>query len=198
MGFVIAENPVQESPVSGRRIEAATNEITNSIKLDRAIYATRFQTLVSDFRHPDFETPWQFAFTSGANGLQALASGLVFRMPDVLPGSGNVRAAGSGGTIATRGGLHFAALIAECAITLRIREINSGLTAFVGSATTVTLTRTSVTLGWETGACLFPSGISPGGYYVVDILYRGAGGIAGAGTAKVAGFVVNEPALTAL
>jgi hypothetical protein len=197
MGFTITENPALEAPVAGRRIEAGTLELTNTIKLDRAIYAARFQTLVSDYRPAVVETPYEYAFTGASNNLQALACGLVFQLPGVLPGSANVRTTGSGATIAARGGLHFAALIAECAITLRIREINSGLTAFVGSATTVTLTRTNATPAWVTGQCLFPTGISASGYYVVDVLYRGAS-VGTSGTATVEGYVVNEPALTAL
>lgn len=197
MGFTITENPALEAPVAGRRIEAGTLELTNTIKLDRAIYAARFQTLVSDYRPADVETPYEYAFTGATNNLQALACGLVFQLPGVLPGSANVRTTGSGTTIAARGGLHFAALIAQCAITLRIREINSGLTAFVGSATTVTLTRTNTTPAWVTGQCLFPTGISASGYYVVDVLYRGAS-VGTSGTAIVEGYVVNEPALTAL
>jgi hypothetical protein len=197
MGFTITENPALEAPVAGRRIEAGTLELTNTIKLDRAIYAARFQTLVSDYRPAVSETPYEYAFTGASNNLQALACGLVFQLPGVLPGSTNVRTTGSGTTIAARGGLHFAALIAQCAITLRIREINSGLTAFVGSATTVTLTRTNTTPAWVTGQCLFPTGISASGYYVVDVLYRGAS-VGTSGTAIVEGYVVNEPALTAL
>lgn len=197
MGFTITENPALEAPVAGRRIEAGTLELTNTIKLDRAIYAARFQTLVSDYRPAVSETPYEYAFTGATNNLQALACGLVFQLPGVLPGSANVRTTGSGTTIAARGGLHFAALIAQCAITLRIREINSGLTAFVGSATTVTLTRTNTTPAWVTGQCLFPTGISASGYYVVDVLYRGAS-VGTSGTAIVEGYVVNEPALTAL
>ena len=197
MGFTITENPALEAPVAGRRIEAGTLELTNTIKLDRAIYAARFQTLVSDYRPAVSETPYEYAFTGASNNLQALACGLVFQLPGVLPGSTNVRTTGSGATIAARGGLHFAALIAQCAITLRIREINSGLTAFVGSATTVTLTRTNTTPAWVTGQCLFPTGISASGYYVVDVLYRGAS-VGTSGTAIVEGYVVNEPALTAL
>jgi hypothetical protein len=197
MGFTITENPALEAPVAGRRIEAGTLELTNTIKLDRAIYAARFQTLVSDYRPAVSETPYEYAFTGASNNLQALACGLVFQLPGVLPGSANVRTTGSGTTIAARGGLHFAALIAQCAITLRIREINSGLTAFVGSATTVTLTRTNTTPAWVTGQCLFPTGISASGYYVVDVLYRGAS-VGTSGTAIVEGYVVNEPALTAL
>jgi hypothetical protein len=197
MGFTITENPALEAPVAGRRIEAGTLELTNTIKLDRAIYAARFQTLVSDYRPAVVETPYEYAFTGASNNLQALACGLVFQLPGVLPGSANVRTTGSGTTIAARGGLHFAALIAQCAITLRIREINSGLTAFVGSATTVTLTRTNTTPAWVTGQCLFPTGISASGYYVVDVLYRGAS-VGTSGTAIVEGYVVNEPALTAL
>jgi hypothetical protein len=197
MGFTITENPALEAPVAGRRIEAGTLELTNTIKLDRAIYAARFQTLVSDYRPAAVETPYEYAFTGATNNLQALACGLVFQLPGVLPGSANVRTTGSGTTIAARGGLHFAALIAQCAITLRIREINSGLTAFVGSATTVTLTRTNTTPAWVTGQCLFPTGISASGYYVVDVLYRGAS-VGTSGTAIVEGYVVNEPALTAL
>ena len=197
MGFTITENPALEAPVAGRRIEAGTLELTNTIKLDRAIYAARFQTLVSDYRPAVVETPYEYAFTGATNNLQALACGLVFQLPGVLPGSTNVRTTGSGTTIAARGGLHFAALIAQCAITLRIREINSGLTAFVGSATTVTLTRTNTTPAWVTGQCLFPTGISASGYYVVDVLYRGAS-VGTSGTAIVEGYVVNEPALTAL
>jgi hypothetical protein len=197
MGFTITENPALEAPVAGRRIEAGTLELTNTIKLDRAIYAARFQTLVSDYRPAVVETPYEYAFTGATNNLQALACGLVFQLPGVLPGSANVRTTGSGTTIAARGGLHFAALIAQCAITLRIREINSGLTAFVGSATTVTLTRTNTTPAWVTGQCLFPTGISASGYYVVDVLYRGAS-VGTSGTAIVEGYVVNEPALTAL
>jgi hypothetical protein len=197
MGFTITENPALEAPVAGRRIETGTLELTNTIKLDRAIYAARFQTLVSDYRPAVVETPYEYAFTGTTNNLQALACGLVFQLPGVLPGSANVRTTGSGATIAARGGLHFAALIAQCAITLRIREINSGLTAFVGSATTVTLTRTNTTPAWVTGQCLLPTGISASGYYVVDVLYRGAS-IGTSGTAIVEGYVVNEPALTAL
>lgn len=197
MGFTITENPALEAPVAGRRIEAGTNELTNTIKLDRAIYAARFQTLVSDYRPGDFETPYEYAFTGATNNLQALACGLVFQLPGVLPGSANVRTTGSGSTISARGGLHFAALIAQCAITLRIREINSTLTAFVGTATTVTLTRTNATPAWVTGECLFPSGISATGYYIIDVLYRGAA-VGTSGTAIVEGYVINEPALTAL
>jgi hypothetical protein len=197
MSFTITENPALGAPVAGRRIESGTLELTNTIKLDRAINAARFQTLVSDYRPAVMETPYEYAFTGASNNLQALACGLVFQLPGVLPGSANVRTTGSGATIAARGGLHFAALIAQCAITLRIREINSGLTAFVGSVTTVTLTRTNATPAWVTGQCLFPTGISASGYYVVDVLYRGAS-VGTSGTAIIEGYVVNEPALTAL
>lgn len=197
MGFTIEANPIQEPAIAGQRVEAATNELTNTIKLDRAIYAARFQTLVSDYRLPDTETPYEYAFTGTTNNLQALACGLVFQLPGVLPGSENIRTTGSGATIATRGGLHFAALIAQCAITLRVREINSALTAFVGAATTVTLTRTNAAPAWVTGECLFPDGISANAFYVVDVLYRGAA-VGTSGTAQVFGYVVNEPALTAL
>lgn len=201
MTFPISTNVTLQRAIPGARIDAGSQkEILDTIRADRSIYATRFSTLISEFRPDDSgrHSAWSYGYStlSGAT-IQALVIGAVFQVPDVLPGTPAKTTAGSGSTVATRGALHIAALVEDCKFTVRIRRLNSGLTAFVGAAVDTTLTNATTTMGWSAGYCLFPDGISPGDYYCVDILYT-AGEAEESGTAKIKAFVLHEPILTAV
>jgi hypothetical protein len=200
MTYPISSNVTLQRAVPGRRLESGVlKEIKGTIQLDRAIHATRFNTLISDYRPDDSgrHGPWNYVYSTLAGAdIQALVIGATFQVPNVLPGTPNKQTAGTGTTVATRGALHIAALIEDCKFTVRIREISSTLTS-LGLSTTTTLTNATTTMGWVSGYCLLPESIEPGDFYFVDILYTG-GEAEESGMAKVKAFVLHEPILTAV
>lgn len=200
MTYPISSNVTLQRAVPGRRIESGVlKEIEGTIQLDRGIYATRFNTLISDYRPEDSgrHGPWNYEYSTLAGAeIQALVIGATFQLPDVLPGTADKRTAGTGTTVADRGALHIAALIEDCKFTVRIRGISSTLTS-LGFSTTTTLTNATATMGWVSGYCLLPQSIEPGDFYFVDILYT-AGEAEESGMAKVKAFVLHEPILNAV
>jgi hypothetical protein len=146
---------------------------------DRTVYATRGATLTTYMssgttgdtgpRRPlksANDTDWVFA-----------VRGLFHRLPaDRLPGSADVRVAGSGGAASTRGALVGRVLIADAECRVGVRKVtiagSYGQSSTFGAWVWQSAVEASTTATWHAVTALLPTGILPGDDYEVGIAFR--------------------------
>ena len=172
MGFAVPTGAIELPFVHpGDRVDAQ-GEFTDLIRADRAIRADRYQILLSESRSASMDTdlrPYRETIAAGTPW-QWLVAGAAFQLPDPVPGSAN-RSATTGGAVNTRGALQVVADLDGALLYVALRRLNTSTQALTNRST-VTLTRATATRGIEAGTVLFPTGMSAGDWYTIDVLWR--------------------------
>ena len=182
------------SPSSGQML---TQPILDLIHADRTNYGGRFQVLTSEARkETTTQTEPCAALWSASSSNWSIAHLSHFRLPDVLPGSENRTAAGTGASASTRGALNARVILRRAQCKIGIRKVT--IAGTYGQSTTygswVISTATNSVNSWvgKDLEILFPSGIAPGDDYEIAIWWRSNGAADG----YLRAWAVWEPPLT--
>ena len=172
------------APTSGQLLTAP---IRDMIHLDRTCYGDRGQVLLSHARTASIvhTEPTAALWSDDSTNWTTAVRGAFFRLPDVLPGSGNITGAGSSTTLALRGGLRARAIMYNAVVKVGVRKVTYagtyGQTSTFGAwniatATNATAAFVGVDVADDATAVadhvLLPSGISPGDDYELAIWWR--------------------------
>jgi len=172
------------APKSGQIL---TQPVRDLIHLDRTCYANRGQVLLSHARSASIShtEPTAALWSDDSTNWSTAVASAFFRLPDVLPGSANVTAAGSSTTLALRGGLRARVICYNAEVKVGVRKVTIagtyGQTSTFGAwniATATNATAAFVALDVTDDATsvadhvLLPSGISPGDDYELAIWWR--------------------------
>ncbi len=187
------------APSSKLWLEGATNQ--------NDMYGTRFNLLASHGRTDDVAaTNTLRPYRASDNIWHVPAYGMMFTIPDALPGTGNKRTASSGVTIADRGGLVCRSRGQNARVEFGVRVITldgtGGLSAAgawnvaigkhaAGSITDITADDT----GGEAGYLLYPSGAAPGDLIQLYVGFR-VNGTYAATPGYLVAWEIFEPNLT--
>jgi len=153
---------------------------SDQIELDRELYGARFEYLTCVNRVDDANSSIRY-YQAPPTEPDLLTTvwhvpcyGMLFQIPDVLPGSRNIRAPGTGTTPTTRGGLAFRAYAEGCLVEVGARHVQldgTGGLAATAAWTTAQLDFTAAgftigTPGWLPNPAntnlLFPPAIGGG------------------------------------
>lgn len=193
-------NPIDQGFGYGAPLseQILTQPLRDLIHLDRTDYAARGQVLISHARetsttHTD---PTAALWSSSLSNWSTAVRSAYFRLPDVLPGSENRTAAGTGASASTRGALNARVILrrAQCKIGIRKVTIAGtyGQSTTYGSWVISTATHGSASWAGKDLEILFPSGIAPGDDYEIAIWWRSNGAADG----YLRAWAVWEPPLT--
>lgn len=167
-----------------------SNRWSNLSDYDRELYGTRFNLLASGGRMEDTTTTNSMRpFKVEDNFWHVPAFGMLFTIPDHLPGSNN-KTTSSGSTIADRGGLVCRTYGQDCLVEFGLRTVTldgSGGLATVGAYQRSQSTHTG-TPGWLTSKnsspsvsdiLMYPTGASAGDLIEVYVAFRSVGTYSG-------------------
>jgi len=182
-------------PMSGQMLSAPVRDL---IHLDRTNYAARGQVLLSHARKASttHTEPCSALWSSSTSQWKIAVFSAYFRLPDVLPGSENRTAAGTGASASTRGALNARVILRRAQCKIGIRKVT--IAGTYGQSTTygswVISTATNSVNSWvgKDLEILFPSGIAPGDDYEIAIWWRSNG----ASDGYLRAWAVWEPPLT--
>jgi hypothetical protein len=176
--------------------------------MDRQIYGTRFNILLSEGRVADTTYDGSVrSYKVSNNAWNVPCFGSVFSVPDHLPGSQNRTTAGGGSSIAQRGGLICRSYAQNATVEFGIRKVVLNGTGGLTSASAWGYAQCSHTaptsFTWDTadnvspsvtGYLIYPSGITAGDLIQLYVAFRVRGTYAGV-PAYLGGYEVFEPNL---
>jgi hypothetical protein len=216
--MALEEFPIMSYPVTETNLDETPGRLTNPnfpargdafkqmADLDRELYGSRFNLLASHGRARDIVTEGSIRpYRAEDNVWHAPAYGMLFTVPDHLPGSNNVTSA-TGATAATAGGLVCRSLAQNARVEFGIRKVvldGTGGFSSVGAWTIARSTHAAGSLTWQTandvgtGAVdilLYPNLIAAGDTYELYTAFRVEGTYV-ATPAYLACFEIFEPNL---
>jgi len=180
--------------------------VSSWAEMDRQIYGSRFNILLSEGRVAD--TTYEGSvrnYKESNNRWNVPSFGSLFTVPDHLPGSENRTTAGGGSSIAQRGGLICRSYAQNAIVEFGIRKVvldgTGGLTP--GSWNYAQCSHAGGSFTWDTadnvtpsvtGFLLYPSGIDAGDLIQLYVAFRVRGTDSGT-PAYLGGYEVFEPNL---
>lgn len=195
MAFPVSDQKREDLPLSqiARDGFVRGEEWKEQAEVDRQLYGSRFDYLCGESRLND-NSHLRYYQNNGA-AWNVPATGMMFQLPDVLPGSNNIRTNGTGATPGTRGAMAFRAYAESCIVECGVRHVildgNGAFVAF-GAYTTVQLDFTAAgfgagTPGWlpnpATSNLLLPADttgagfVGPGDLLQYYVAYKANNGI---------------------
>ena len=194
MAFPVNETDQNGVPTARIRTQGFIRPTTwlDAADVDRELYGTRFGYLCGESKIRNSADITQLRPYANPTGFWNIpAYGMMFTVPQALPGSENIRTNGSGATINTRGGLTCRAYAEACVVEFGARQVSlDGLGGFaaVGAYQTVQLDFTGAgfgagTPGWLTDTLLLPpdttgaSFVGPGDLIQLYVAYKSNDGI---------------------
>ena len=211
MAFPVNEGRREPAlPGAGNLTRSGSGEtgISSLAEMDRQIYGSRFNILLSEGRVADTTYEGSVRNYKVSNNRWNVPSfGSLFTVPSQLPGSENRTSAGGGSSIAQRGGLICRSFAQNAIVEFGIREVVLDGTGGLTSAGSWNVAQTSHTpassFSWDTadnvspsvtGFLLYPSGIAAGDLIQLYVAFRVRGTYSGT-PAYLAGYEVFEPNL---
>lgn len=201
MAFPVTETNPEDIPLN----EITTNGFVrgetwkDQTDIDRELYGSRFAYLTCESRSEDPNSNITY-YESTDNSWHVPVFGLMFTVPQALPGSENQTSAGTGATAATRGGLAVRANAENCIVEFAIRKIvlnGDGRLADGGPYATTQLSFTS--RAWDPDPAstnlLYPTGFAPGDLYQLNIAFIATDADPVTNPARLYGWDVREPIL---
>jgi len=207
MAFPVNEGrTIPDLPGTGdyTRSGAGSTGVSSWAEMDRQIYGSRFNLLLSEGRSDDTSyTGTLRSYKSDDNTWKVPSFGSVFTVPDHLPGSEN-KTSRSGTAVADRGGLICRSYARNATVEFGIRKVvlngSGGLTSAGAWVTAKSSTHSAGAFDWVTARAsginylLYPSGVNAGDTIQLYVAFRVDGTYAGS-PAYLAAYEVFEPNL---
>lgn len=156
----------------------------NYAPIDRELYATRFRTIASESRFTDDERTQRYyenpTVLIGPNYIWHVpAYGILFTVPQAIPGSDNITTTSIAGGVGDQGRLLFRVNGCDAVAELGIRKVvldGSGGLSSAGSWSTVQIDLTAAgftggTNGYDEADLLFPVGTAPGDLFQAYVAF---------------------------